>query len=130
MSFSFSAKGKRDSVIQELDALTATQLGQDRLGGDVRDLLVNSLGRSADVQPDQQFNVSAFGHAGSTDYESIVTLGVTVSIESNPNVTTPPNTATTATTVAEGSASPTGAGGGGGSTWEDKPAETSGTPSS
>lgn len=109
MSFSFSAKGKRDEVVRELDGLTAGQLGQDRLGTDVRDLLMYALSRSAEASDGQKFSVSAWGHAGSQDYESVVSLGASISLEADSGEAVSPTTAG----AGGGAANPTGASAGG-----------------
>lgn len=81
MTFNFDAKGKRDEVVSELEALTNMQLGTDPLGSDVRDLVTSYLTRSADVDSSNQFVVSANGHAGSEEYSSLVSMNVSVGIQ-------------------------------------------------
>lgn len=99
MSFSFRAKGARDNVVGDLESLSPSELGQDPLGAQVRDMLAGTLRRSADVDLGQQFVVNASGHAGSEDYSSVVTMTVSIAVENVPASTTE-GTAQTAGEVA------------------------------
>ncbi len=74
MSFSFSAGGTREQAVGSLQGLDFSQAYSDKLGAEIRDLLVEKLGDS-DGNPDLRYDVSAYGHAGQG---SILSLNVAV----------------------------------------------------
>jgi hypothetical protein len=90
MSFSFSEKGAtKEGIVNALEALAPGQLGQDPMGTDVRDLLVKYIQRSDEPPSGFQFEVQAYGHAGSVEYNSLSTLSATIAVNPIPQQAQP-----------------------------------------
>lgn len=83
MSFSYSARGTRDEVVSSLDSLTMPQLGNDPLGANIRDTLVEAISMGTElIDPsDQRYQVDVTGHSG---HGAVVTLTATVKVVTFP----------------------------------------------
>jgi hypothetical protein len=78
MSFSVTARGPKFQVLDSLRALEAKDLGQDGLGQDLVDVVVNFIEAGSDPGPSQVYTVALSGHSGEG---SPVTLTASVQLE-------------------------------------------------
>ncbi len=87
MTFSFSAAGTRNQVVESLDMLTDKQLGNDNFGCQIRDAIVDAISVGSELEPEsgQRYQVSVSGHSGKN---SAVTLGAEIKVVAQENVST------------------------------------------
>jgi len=83
VSFSFTAAGTRDQVVDSLDGLHDDQLGNDNFGAQIRDAIVDgiSVGATLDPPADQRYEVKCSGHSGR---DAILTFQGEVKVVSAP----------------------------------------------
>ena len=79
MSFSYSAQGTRNEVVDQLDGLHDSQMGNDNFGAQIRDAIVDavSVGTELAGPIDQRYEVSVVGHSS---HGGVVTLDAKVKV--------------------------------------------------
>jgi hypothetical protein len=85
MSFNFTAAGTRNEVVDQLDGLHDSQLGNDNFGAQIRDAIVDGISVGATLEPpaDQRYEVTCSGHSGR---DAILTFQGTVKVVQVPPV--------------------------------------------
>jgi hypothetical protein len=83
MSFSYTAAGTRNEVVDQLDGLHDSQMGNDNFGAQIRDAIVDAVSVGVDLEPpaDQRYEVKVSGHSGRN---AIVTLNAQITITTVP----------------------------------------------
>lgn len=66
MSFKFTAAGTRNEVVDQLDGIHDSDMGNDNFGLQLRDAIVDaiSVGATLDPPADQRYEVTVSGHSG------------------------------------------------------------------